>query len=128
MNKKRIQKLFARMNAVYGGTWSGRYTTSTMLNLAIDEWTTELEPYSDGEIEEAYKLCKQRHTTAPTLPQFAELVKVVHQRKRTSGIPELKPCDPAVAKRHIDEIRSILSRKTTQTAEGDVDASHRHAC
>jgi len=84
VNKKRIRRLFARLNAVYGGTWSARYTTQSMFDLAVEEWASDLAPYSDGEIEEAYKLCKQRYTTAPTARWRRTFHRPTHGRRPTS--------------------------------------------
>ncbi len=110
MNKRRIHKLFARLNAVYGGTWSGRYPTPKMFDLAVEEWGADLAPYSDGEIEEAFKLCKQRYTTAPSLPQFVELAKLAHLRKYKPVQPtQGEPASPEVAQYWIAEIRAKLS-------------------
>jgi len=120
VNKKRIRRLFARLNAVYGGTWSARYTTQSMFDLAVEEWASDLAPYSDGEIEEAYKLCKQRYTTAPTLPQFTELAKLAHLRKYKPTQPtQGKPASPEVAQYWIAEIRAKLSEMEAHVSPPD---------
>lgn len=121
--KKRVRKLFARFNAIYGGTWSARFTTAAMFSLAVDEWASELEHYSDAELEQGYKLCKQRYTLAPTLPQFLELVKLAHYRKGASAPPQQdKPIGPGAketAMRYIAEMRARLSEVESVLSEDE---------
>ncbi len=123
MDKKRILKLFARMNGTYGGTWSARFPDARLFNVAVQEWAEELEPFSDGEIEQAYKLCKQRYTTAPTLPQFRELVKMVHFRlhERPRATPPHKPVPPEVAHEWLEKMRGILDGSVKPDAAAGED-------
>lgn len=112
MSTKRTHRIFLRFNSIYGGTWSSRFVTQRMYDEAIQEWTQDLARYSDQEIELAIQACKQRYQLAPTLPQFLELVKNEHYRKKTPAAPAPKaqPGSKEVAMRAITQMRDVLSQ------------------
>ena len=114
MSKSRTKKLFQRMMLSYGNAFSRQYPNEKLVDAAIEEWAKQLMPYTDAEIDEAYDRAVKEKTWPPNLSEFLQLVKTAHQRKGMPNLPELKSCDPAVAKRYIDELRNILSRKNVK--------------
>ena len=117
-NKQRTERYFQRFMGAYGQSWSNRYPTKAMLELAIDDWASEMQPYSDAEVEAAYKLCLKRYTLAPTLPQFIELCKTAHASKFAMNKPDYgEPGDPNVGKEHVQKMREILHKRIDEACD-----------
>ena len=86
-SKKVISDLFIKMQANYGGLFSGRFPTKQMMAIAVEEYRIELAPYSEALISEAYDVCKKQFLKGPTMSEFADVCKTL---RRAREVPEKK--------------------------------------
>src|SRR3990167_6282194 len=111
-NDKRIDKLFARLSAIYGHVWQSQYKSPDFFDLAKKEWLETLQIITDKNIELAFKTCKERYEYPPTLPAFYQLCISFQPIKPSNYFKpyETKAADPLVAEKHLKKISEIINK------------------
>jgi hypothetical protein len=111
-HEKRVERLFLRFSAMYGHVWRSIYKTDESLSYTKKTWADELMRFEDKSLEHALRACMQACSFPPTLPQFIEFCK---SHQKSDGFfqskDELKKPEPAIAKMHLEKIKSILNMK-----------------
>ncbi len=74
MRTKRMERLWDRMQALYGSRWLleyGQVTANGRLATIAEIWATALDGASKGQIAAALRKCLERDKDSPpTLPEF----------------------------------------------------------
>lgn len=71
---KLIDRVFVRLNSIYGPLWSSHYATEALLAAAKAEWRLTLGARTLGQIKLAFTACLTAHPDyPPTLGQFDAL-------------------------------------------------------
>lgn len=77
MRTRRMERLWDRMQALYGSRWLleyGQVTTNGRLATIAEIWATALDGASNGQIAAALRKCLERDKDSPpTLPEFLRL-------------------------------------------------------
>jgi hypothetical protein len=68
-----VDRLFVRLNSIYGHLWSSRFPDANMLAAAKAEWGMDLAKCTPEQLGRALEACKQQYDTPPSLPQFSRL-------------------------------------------------------
>ncbi|MCX7125448.1 MAG: hypothetical protein NTU49_06835, partial [Gammaproteobacteria bacterium] len=113
IDNTRINRLFTRMNAIYGHIWQSQFKPAEFLTVAKQEWEETLREFQDDTINQAVNTCKKRHEMPPTLPMLYQLCRSIQPPKRLSTmIPSTtyKPINPEMAKIYTQKIKEMLSR------------------
>ena len=110
---KRIDRLFARLSAIYGYLWRNQYTTDEFIALAKKEWGETLSTIDNNSIKLAIDECKRKIDMPPTLPCFYQLCRNFQTGNKIRKIetPELKKASPEIAEKHLKEIKNIVNQK-----------------
>lgn len=109
----RIDRLFARLSAIYGHIWQSQFKQADFLALAKKEWEETLREFEDHSINLALDACRKRHEMPPTLPTLYQLCRSfqpLKQASTTTPTAEYKPADPTIAQMHIRKIAEMLRR------------------
>ena len=74
-----IERVFIRMNSIYGSLWASRYPSEALLAAAKAEWRLALGLKTLAQIKRAMEECHEAHRHfPPTLGEFAELCLTRH--------------------------------------------------
>jgi len=111
-NYKIIERLFVRMQSIYGEQWSSRYRSDNMLNAAKIEWAYDLINYSATDIGKAIKKMKREYVEwPPSLPQFCELLRSICDSSDELKMISTPRADKDKALLHISKIKEKLLRR-----------------
>ena len=102
------QRLFVRLNSIYGHQWSRRFETPELLEAALREWGKKLNQIDVSLIGEAIEICPGVHKQfPPSLGQFMDLVKSCRPVEITKALPKPKT-DPKKVERYLEQLREKL--------------------
>lgn len=109
----RIDRLFARLSAIYGHIWQSQFKQESFLVFTKKEWSTGLRGIENESIKLAIEECKKTVVMPPTLPTFYQLCRnfQVCNRKMPLKVVEIGQVTPGVATKSIAQIREELSQK-----------------
>lgn len=111
----RIDRLYARLSAIYGHIWQSQFKQADFLTLAKKEWEETLREFADESINWAINTCRKRNEMPPTLPMLYQMCRSFQPLKKMNSTvlaEEYKPADPAVAHMHIRKIAEMLSHQS----------------
>ncbi|MCQ9378823.1 hypothetical protein [Methyloversatilis sp. XJ19-49] len=125
LDAKLVDRLFDRLQGLYGSLWLDRWRTGETMELpggakadkgmllAKAQWAMELSGFADKDgqqrIAKAIDACRHR-TMPPTLPEFLELC-----RQQPNGLPPLLKAphpDAPARQRNMAEVQALIRRMT----------------
>jgi hypothetical protein len=118
---KVTERVFARMQSIYGHLWSGQFKSSELLECAKREWTLSLEGINPKEIGRAIELMKVESRMPPTLPAFLELCarsNTIAAHKPFTALPR-PTSNRDVARAALDQLRKIVNLPPNANVPGN---------
>ena len=116
-NDKRIDRLFARLSAIYGHIWQSQYKTPDFFELSKKEWSETLQVITEGNIELAFKACKERYEMPPTLPAFYQLCRSFQPIRPSNYFNPNAKEDPAMAAKYEKKLSEMLQEMLDRKKE-----------
>lgn len=114
-DRQLIDRLFVRMQLIYGHRWSSRFDDGANGQRALEaakvEWAVSLSGVHVDQVAKAIEEMKRSYIEwPPTLPEFMRLVKPeptpAAHRPYLPALP--KPRDPEIARNALAEMRAML--------------------
>lgn len=108
LSEQLVSQLFVRMQSIYGGLWSARFSGDRLLEAAKAEWALELANRDEETLARAVEACKRQFDRPPTLPEFSRLCRPVEAAHRPFVFALPGPRNPEVARAGLAEVRAKL--------------------
>lgn len=86
-----VEKLFARMSAIYGHKFNSLFRDEKALKLGKREWSTALAPLSDKQIGRGIQASRYLSDWNPNIPEFV---------RKACNLPDVHQCAARVIKRN----------------------------
>jgi hypothetical protein len=127
MVSKVTERVFVRMQSIYGHLWSSQFKSVEILECAKREWDLSLRDLNVRQIGKAIELAKVECRMPPSLPSFLELANRANLKgphKPFATLP--KPnSNPDVARAALDQLRKIVKLPPNANVPGNAsNAKH----
>lgn len=113
---KRINDLFLKFGSYYGAVWRKQLGAEEFLLYVKKEWQQALLHFDDRVVSLAILSCRNSRVLPPTLPQFITICQDIRRRDALfiREAPESSPRNLEVAKRHLRDLKQMLSGYSNQ--------------
>jgi len=127
MVSKVTERVFVRMQSIYGHLWSSQFKSVEILECAKREWDLSLRDLNVRQIGKAIELAKVECRMPPSLPSFLELANRANLKgphKPFATLPKPKS-NPDVARAALDQLRKIVKLPPNANVPGNAsNAKH----